>query len=85
MKRMKTLSKPAVNRSASNLLSNRTKQYNKYVKDQAKRRVNNAVDEPTAGSTISSRLKQRSQGQQSVNRISKTLAPLMVDMSPYLK
>ena len=58
MKKGKAVARTA-NRSASNLLSNRTKSYQKYVKDSTRRRGQHAIDEHTPGSTFSSRMKSR--------------------------
>lgn len=65
-------------------LSKRTKEYQKYVKDMAKLRGNNAIDDLLpSGSTVSSRNKNRIyQRDASVNNISRTLEPFINQFSP---
>ena len=76
---------PGNNKSTPNLLSKRTREYQRYVKEQAKQRGNNTFDLQIPGATISSRLKTKvNQNQESVNRISRTLAPLLNGDSPNL-
>ena len=74
------------NRSASNLLSKRTKEYQKYVKEQAKNRGNIVFEDQLKESSTSNRLKSKiNQNQESVNRISRTLAPILGSNSPNIE